>query len=149
VSGQYSLPFLQLCLDPPFLLSVVITSSSKMPLKRKSPQKCHSTAAVTAGFLLSFLALSTPIAATASHQQPSLLPVLNPLPFTPESPESTNNEHVFVCFIHILWGSKILTYLSRRYATSSTTGFRTLPFTRDSTSRHPARQYGWSRRMAT
>ncbi|KAN0103279.1 autophagy protein atg15 [Hyaloscypha variabilis] len=62
-----------------------------MPLHRKPHPKCTSTGRVTARLLLSFLALSTPIA--ASIQEPN--PILPPLLSQPASPTPAGKEHAF------------------------------------------------------
>lgn len=57
--------------------------------------KCHSAGRVTAGLLLSFLALTTPITASASYKQQDPIPILNPFPSTPEYQHPSDNKHVF------------------------------------------------------
>lgn len=62
----------------------------------QSRRKCASTARVTAGLLLSFLALPTPTTATSSHLQPHEEPILAPGPLIPTYPESISPaEHTF------------------------------------------------------
>ncbi|KAH6715469.1 Alpha/Beta hydrolase protein [Leptodontidium sp. MPI-SDFR-AT-0119] len=69
-----------------------------MKLQRQPHPKCTSAGRVTAGLLLSFLALSTPIAGAsdaASQQQQEPIPILPPYLSQPGVPTSRNDEHVF------------------------------------------------------
>ncbi|CZT05331.1 related to starvation induced protein PSI-7 [Rhynchosporium graminicola] len=68
-----------------------------MKLQRKALPKCTSAGRVTAGLLLSFLALSSPITAAseaASQQEQAPIPILPPS-LTPDILISRKGEHVF------------------------------------------------------
>jgi hypothetical protein len=68
-----------------------------MPMHRHP--KCTSAGRVTSRMLLSFLLLSTPIAASggdSARQQQQPLPILPPLPAAPQIQNPGANEHVFV-----------------------------------------------------
>jgi hypothetical protein len=73
------------------------TTTLKMPTHRQP--KCTSAGRVTSRMLLSFLLLSTPIAASggdSARQQQQPIPILPPLPSTPQIQTPGSNEHVFV-----------------------------------------------------
>lgn len=65
-----------------------------MSLHTHSPSRCSSAGRVTALLLLSFLALSTPIAASTNQQQQPIQ-LLPPFLAEPQAPSHKDKEHVF------------------------------------------------------
>jgi hypothetical protein len=79
--------------------SSLVSDSLKMPVHRQPPAKCTSAGRVTARLLLSFLALSAPIAASANdqlRQQQQPIPILAPFPSEPQRRTPQSGQHVFV-----------------------------------------------------
>ena len=130
-------------------LSFVILSvnSLTMPLPRQPFSKCTSAGRVTARLLLSFLALSAPIAASANdqlRQQQQPIPILAPFPSEPQTRTPQSGEHVFVGWIPFLLQTQGTNYITiRHYGTSSIMATSIdQQYTRGSTSRKAPRQCG-------
>jgi lipase ATG15 len=79
-----------------FFSFVYILHLMKMHIRKKPHAICHSTGRVTAGLLLSFLALSNPSVASAAQKQQQPLPILNPVPSIPDNKPISSAGHVFV-----------------------------------------------------
>lgn len=98
--------------------------SSNMPLHRRPQSECTSAGRVTARLLLSFLALSTPIAASSRQQEPD--PILPPQLSQPDAPHPSGKEHAFVGLDGSLYRC-VLTLTIRHYAMFSSTETSTAP----------------------
>jgi hypothetical protein len=104
--------------------STIFTRCLNMPLHRKPHPECTSAGRVTARLLLSFLALSSPIAASTRQQQPD--PILPPLLPQPNVPTSSSKEHAFVS-LNISVCSCVLTLRCRHYDMFSSMETSTAP----------------------
>jgi hypothetical protein len=80
----------------PLLLLCLHSALTKMHIRKKPHAICHSAGRVTAGLLLSFLALSNPSVASAAQKQQQPLPILNPVPSIPDNKPISSAGHVFV-----------------------------------------------------
>lgn len=98
----------------PYLLQI---PSANMPRHTHEQSRCSSAGRVTASLLLSFLALSTPIAAS-TNQQHKPIPILPPYLSEPQAPSPKYKDHLFVRFLAVFM-PEILTEIHRHYGMSS------------------------------
>lgn len=89
-------------------------SSANMPRHTYEQSRCSSAGRVTASLLLSFLALSTPIAASTNQQQKPV-PILPPYLSEPQAPSHKHKDHLFVRFFVIFKPERLLTEVDRHY----------------------------------